>query len=186
MRLVVGKINLVEKIAELARLTFHEDNDEAKDSVVSEKKLRKEALKRAMEAPPAPAAAAPMSGAKPQEPKEVAKEGLSEYFIYTIEGTETIRNGWSKRMRSIESPKVPLKIQYRYRPAEYGDELVRMLLMTNDKDSKLGATPLPDGEVRGFPPECGRLELPRFAVGQVHSDRRQDRTESRARSRGAL
>jgi len=43
---------------------------------------------------------------EPAEPKQVAKEGLSEYFIYTIEGTETIRNGWSKRMRSLEAAKV--------------------------------------------------------------------------------
>jgi hypothetical protein len=45
---------------------------------------------------------------------------------------------------------VPLKIQYRYRPAEYGDQLVRMYLLTNDEESKLGASPLPDGVVRVF------------------------------------
>ena len=83
-------------------------------------------------------------------PKEVIKEGLSEYFIYTIEGTETIPNGWSKRLRSLEAAKVPVKIQYRYRPAEYGDNLVRMYLLTNDKESKLGTTPLPDGTFRLF------------------------------------
>jgi hypothetical protein len=27
--------------------------------------------------------------------KEIVKEGLSEYFLYTIEGTETIPIGWS-------------------------------------------------------------------------------------------
>jgi len=53
-------------------------------------------------------------------------------------------------MRSIEAGEVPVKIQYRYRPAEYGDLLVRMYLMTNDKESKLGTTPLPDGVVRVF------------------------------------
>ncbi len=83
-------------------------------------------------------------------PKEVAKEGLGEYFIYTIEGTETIPNTWSKRLRSLEVAKVPVKIQYRYRPAEYGEQLVRMYLVTNDKDSKLGTTPLPDGAFRIF------------------------------------
>ena len=41
------------------------------------------------------------------KPKEIVKEGLSEYFIYTIEGTETIPNGWSKRMRSFEGQTVP-------------------------------------------------------------------------------
>jgi hypothetical protein len=84
------------------------------------------------------------------KPKEIVKEGLSEYFIYTIEGTETIPNGWSKRIRSFEGQTVPFKIQYRYRPVEYGDRLVRMYLLTNDKQSKLGTTPLPDGVVRVF------------------------------------
>ena len=111
-------------------------------------------------AAPAACPAAPEAA----KPKEVAKEGLSEYFIYTIEGTETIRNGWSKRMRSLEAVKVPFKIQYRYRPAEYGDELVRMYLLTNDKDSKLGTTPLPDGAVRVFR-QNGRDGLS-FLVGQ--------------------
>ena len=45
---------------------------------------------------------------------------------------------------------MPLKIQYRYRPAEYGENLVRMYLLTNDKQSKLGTTPLPDGAFRVF------------------------------------
>ena len=56
--------------------------------------------------------AAPRPG---RNPKQIIKEGLSEYFIYTIEGTETIPNGWSKRMRSFQGQTVPFKIQYRYR-----------------------------------------------------------------------
>ena len=45
---------------------------------------------------------------------------------------------------------MPLKIQYRYRPVEYGDQLVRMYLLTNDEKSQLGTSPLPDGIVRVF------------------------------------
>jgi len=144
VRLVVGRINLVQKIAELARIPANqvERLDRFKRAA-----FRAGALKKAMEEPMDEAAKAE---AKPEAPKEVAKEGLGEYFIYTIEGTETIRNGWSKRMRSLEAAKVPVKIQYRYRPVEYGEELVRMYLLTNDKDSKLGTTPLPDGTVRLF------------------------------------
>src|SRR6185295_1644921 len=82
--------------------------------------------------------------------KQIIKEGLSEYFIYSIEGTETIPNGWSKRMRSFEGKSIPFAIQYRYRPMEYGDQLVRMYLLTNNTDCKLGTTPLPDGTVRVF------------------------------------
>jgi hypothetical protein len=53
-------------------------------------------------------------------------------------------------MRSFEGTTVPFKIQYRYRPAQYGDQLVRLYLLTNDKESKLGTTPLPDGVARVF------------------------------------
>jgi len=91
------------------------------------------------------------SEAKPSSrPKEIIKEGLSEYFIFSIEGTETIPNGWSKRMRSLQAKSVPAKIQYRYRPAEYGEQLVRMYMLSNDKASTLGDSPLPDGVVRVF------------------------------------
>ena len=41
-------------------------------------------------------------------------------------------------------------MQYRYRPQEYGEQLVRMYLLTNDVKSTLGTTPLPDGTVRVF------------------------------------
>jgi len=143
VRLVVGKINLVEKIAQLAQIPPAKVRqlEEAKG-----KALKQEALALSF-ARAAPAAA---DAAAPAKPKEIIKEGLSEYFIYTIEGTETIPNGWSKRMRSFEGQTVPFKVQYRYRVPEYGDQLVRMYLLTNDKESKLGTTPLPDGMVRMF------------------------------------
>jgi hypothetical protein len=148
VRLVVGTINLVEKIAQLAQIPadrLSELNDEVRT------KLESDAARhflsygdgsggRMLVATPAAEAA----------PKQIIKEGLSEYFIYTVEGTETIPNGWSKRMRSFDADEVPLKIQYRYRPREYGEQLVRMYLMTNDEESKLGTTPLPDGVVRVF------------------------------------
>jgi hypothetical protein len=147
VRLVVGRINLVEKIAELARIT---PEKVAELQAAERSRLGEQALRKAFAAAAPMPAEAPAGAAAPEKPKQIAKEGLGEYFIYTIEGTETIRNGWSKRMRSLESATVPFKIQYRYRPAEYGDQLVRMYLLRNDKDSKLGSTPLPDGTVRVF------------------------------------
>jgi hypothetical protein len=147
VRLVVGRINLVQKIAELARITPQQVADL---ELGARMYFKGEALRKAIALAPPCAKSCEGAAPAPSEPKQVAKEGLSEYFIYTIEGTETIRNGWSKRMRSLEGATVPFKIQYRYRPAEYGDQLVRMYLLTNDKDSKLGSTPLPDGVVRVF------------------------------------
>jgi hypothetical protein len=147
VRLVVGRINLVQKIAELAHIPVTELGRLAGDERANFQRL---ALRSAMNAPMGGIGGGMGGRAGPEKPKEVAKEGLGEYFIYTIEGTETIRNAWSKRMRSLEAAKVPFKIQYRCRPAEYGENLVRMYLLTNDKESKLGTTPLPDGTVRLF------------------------------------
>ena len=143
VRLVVGTINLVEKIAQLARIPMA---DVPKLDGVTRSLLRARAADEAIDHAEREATGAPAES----KPKEIIKEGLSEYFIYTIDGTETIPNGWSKRMRSFEGQTVPFKIQHRYRPQEYGDHLVRMYLLTNDKPSKLGTTPLPDGIVRVF------------------------------------
>ena len=144
IRLIVGKINLVEKIAQLARVPIAEVANMEKEVRLS---FQRQATRRFLNAPASNLAAA---DASLPAAKEVIKEGLSEYFIYTIEGTETIANGWSKRMRSLKPVDVPLKIQYRYREPEYGQQLVRMYLMRNDIASKLGTTPLPDGVVRVF------------------------------------
>jgi hypothetical protein len=150
VRLVVGSINLVEKIAQLAQIPMR---DVSKMEADRRAELSTAAARSFMDraggfgggAMPADSASGPV----PEE-KEIIKEGLSEYFIYTVEGAETIPNGWSKRMRSFDADDVPLKVQYRYRPQEYGDQLVRMYLMTNDEESKLGDAPLPDGVVRIF------------------------------------
>ena len=160
VRLVVGTINLVEKIAQLANIPVAEreklsDKDQEGYKQEAAKYMFGLALDRSGKANDAGA-----------DPKSIVKEGLSEYFIFTIEGTETIPNGWSKRLRSIEAAAVPLEIQYRYRPNEYGDQLVRMYLLTNDQKSQLGTSPLPDGVVRVFR-ENGRDGLSYVTQQQV-------------------
>ncbi|HZZ73871.1 MAG TPA: hypothetical protein VFE24_16585 [Pirellulales bacterium] len=141
VRLVVGTINLVEKIAQLAQITPAEVTTLAKGERDG---LRLDAAKHAM------SESAAGAGGPGSAPKQIVKEGLSEYFIFSIEGTETIPNDWSKRLRSLAAAAVPFRIQYRYRPTEYGDQLVRMYLLTNDEKSQLGTSPLPDGQVRLF------------------------------------
>ena len=143
VRLVVGTINLVEKIAQLAQVSMADVSGLKPDT---RRGFQTFALQNALGGY---AGELPATGKRMNE-KQIIKEGLSEYFIYTIEGTETINNGWSKRMRSFEGKDVGFKIQYRYRPQEYGDQLVRMYLLTNDKECKLGTTPLPNGVVRVF------------------------------------
>ncbi len=147
VRLVVGEINLVEKIAELAQRPVSQVKGLEKKEY---DELRQRVARKAMaeEAVPAPMLAGAMAPAP--KPKEIEKEGLGEYFIYTIEGSETIPDGWSKRLRSFQAGAVPMQVEYRYRPSEYGDRLVRLYLLKNDKASGLGVTPIPDGAVRVF------------------------------------
>jgi len=141
VRLVVGTINLVEKIAQLAQMPIEEVLKLKSEELAERKKdATHRFLQRGMGG----------KGGGEADEKQIVKEGLSEYFIFTIEGTETVPNGWSKRLRSIEAAAAPVKIQYRYRPNEYGDQLVRMYLLTNDVKSQLGTSPLPDGIVRVF------------------------------------
>src|SRR5688500_3496034 len=103
VRLVVGTINLVEKIAQLASISMAQvANMPAEDR----SELRHRALGMMLPA----GAAAPAAQAGAAEPKEIIKEGLSEYFIFTVEGTESVPNGWSKCLRSIEAAAAPFKI----------------------------------------------------------------------------
>lgn len=148
VRLVVGTINLVEQIAVLARQAG-QDMDRLDDWL--RKSMRNEAARQSMAVP---SAADAVGGsalfAEAEEAKQIIKQGLSEYFIFSIEGTEDIGNNTRKRMPSFAADAAPLKVKYRYRPREYGDQLVRMFLMTNDTDSDLGTSPLPDGQVAVF------------------------------------
>ena len=90
-----------------------------------------------------------MGGAVARAP-EIVKEGLSEYFIYTIEGSQTIPDQWSKRLLSFHARQVKFEILYRVRPQQYGNRPVRFFMLKNDEEHKLGTTPLPDGLVRTF------------------------------------
>lgn len=88
--------------------------------------------------------------AEAPSPKQIIKEGLSEYFLYTIEGTETILNGWSKRLPSLDTDEVPVKNLYKYEQSRYGDSVIRFLSFKNDREHKLGDTPIPGGSLKVY------------------------------------
>jgi len=143
VRLVVGVVNLVEKIRELARRGLVRlDKSEERD----------QARRRAAREMFAKAAQRPAAGAAPADkaPPKVVKEGLSEYFIFTVEGTQTIKNGWSRRMVSFRAAEVPFEILYRYRRHQYGPKPVRFFILVNDEEHEMGSSPLPDGVIRVF------------------------------------
>ncbi len=83
-----------------------------------------------------------------ERPKEITKEGLSEYFLYTIEGTETIPDQWGKRLLSFEADDIKVDSLYKYDEERWGGQTRRFVKFANDEEHNLGDTPIPDGEVR--------------------------------------
>ena len=142
VRLVVGVINLVEKIAQLAQGTQPVDQEGGK--------LKRQVLRGALKEAEMLNGAATFGARGERKAPQIVKEGLSEYFIFTVEGQQTIPNGWSQRMVSFKAAAVPFEILYRYRPHQYGPQPVRFFLLANDAEHKMGESPLPDGIIRVF------------------------------------
>jgi hypothetical protein len=161
-RLVVGTINLVEKIADLARRPAPEWGYGDRSAEVRSR-LREElaeAVDKAEAAYGRPIGGMALGQAL-AEPKKVVKEGLSEYFLFTIEGREDIKHQEPKRLVSIEVADVPLECLYKLTDRDGGTQFTKYyrfenLKLTddagNEKDlpamENLGVSPLPNGTVR--------------------------------------
>ncbi len=148
-RLIVGKVHLLDQIAELARrqypydrpmLTFggHGGSGVAGDRMAGER----------LGIDDARPIGSLITDFEQLRRKEIRKEGLSEYFLYTIEGTETIPDKWGKRLLSFQAEDVPVKSLYKYDEEQWGQQTIRFVSFANDKEHKLGDTPIPDGNVK--------------------------------------
>jgi len=143
-RLIVGKVHILDRIAELAgrQYPYGRPGDVVpRPTIVAvpasrSRKTVVEGLRAMAE--------------MPSKPKEVIKEGLSEYFLYTIEGTETIPTGFSKRLQSFEVEGIPVVNLYKFELERYGNRVVRFLSFANDEDHELGETPIPDGTLKVY------------------------------------
>jgi len=144
-RLIVGKVHILDEIAELARRQYPYGRP-------GERPVPLRILDR-------PAARGPEKKfgvlrdalqVLAERPKEIKKEGLSEYFLYTIEGEETIPTGWSKRLISFDVDEVSVINLYKYEQQRYGNSVVRFLSFKNDKEHKLGDTPIPGGMLKVY------------------------------------
>ncbi len=146
VRLIVGKVHLLDQIAELARRQYPYGRPEGPRPPAAPQPSfgrRATGVMRMAESAPITALAVDM-------PKEIVKEGLSEYFLYTIPGTETIPTGWSKRLESFDVDDVPVVNLYKYEEERYGEQVVWFLSFTNDEDHELGQTPIPDGMLKVY------------------------------------
>ena len=119
-RLIVGKVHILDQIAELARRQYPYGRPGVPVPVPRPKSLRLPS--RGMAAGMVVKESAELA----MKPKEIKKEGLSEYFLYTIEGTETIPTGWSKRLISFDVDEVPVVNLYKYEQERYGLSLIHI------------------------------------------------------------
>jgi hypothetical protein len=142
-RLIVGEVHLIDEIAALAQRTPPYGRPGPK---VPPGAPKARMVKRAF------AEAERLAGAQlaVDRPKEIQKEALSEYFLYTIEGTETISHGWSKRLPSFTAAEVPVVNLYKFEEQRYGDSVVRFLSFKNDTEHQLGGTPIPGGTLKVY------------------------------------
>jgi hypothetical protein len=144
-RLIVGKVHILDEIAELARRQYpygRPGQVRPVDSVSHFTELEERTtrlMKRYAE-----------EGEQLARINEVKKEGLSEYFLYTIEGTETIPTGWSKRLISFDIEEVPVINLYKFEQERYGNSVVRFLSFKNDEEHELGETPIPGGMLKVY------------------------------------
>jgi len=144
-RLIVGKVHILDQIAELARRQYpYGRPGEPVPMPEFEGAPSRTATREHLLHFRAPLAKLG------ERPKEVKKEGLSEYFLYTIEGTETIPTGWSKRLISFDVDEVPVVNLYKYEQERYGNSVVRFLSFKNDEEHKLGETPIPGGMLKVY------------------------------------
>jgi hypothetical protein len=147
-RLIVGKVHILDQIAELARREYPYGRPGAPMATEAARQLETARATKWTESASGSFQLA-MDGGE-LRPKEVVKEGLSEYFLYTIEGTETIQNGWSKRLQSFDVNSIPVVNLYKYEQERYGPSVVRFLSFKNDTEHKLGQTPIPDGMMKVY------------------------------------
>jgi hypothetical protein len=115
-RLVVGKVHILDQIAQLAKrkhpysrpeIPAAEEDDEGERHAKNGGFHYRQCVKMLDDF---------------GDDKEIKKEGLSEYFLYTIVGTETIPNGWGKRLPSLDVSDIPVVSLYKYDEERWGQK----------------------------------------------------------------
>jgi len=148
-RLIVGKVHILDQIAELAKRQYPYDRP---GIVFRDDKALMDALQKRREEVIFFGIMGRYGVSYEYEEelkrKEIRKEGLSEYFLYTIEGTETIADKWGKRLLSFEADDIKVQSLYKYDQERWGNQTIRFVAFANDKEHNLGQTPIPNGSIK--------------------------------------
>ena len=145
-RLIVGKVHILDQIAKLAKRRYPYNKPGIRAAVDWGRPVSSVENERARESYFGVGYAAGVVDELRR--KEIRKEGLSEYFLYTIEGTETIADKWGKRLLSFEAEDIKVKSLYKYDEERWGRQTIRFVAFANDEEHNLGETPIPNGQVK--------------------------------------
>ncbi len=163
-RLVVGKINLVEKIADLAKRPAPGSVEEQLKGIPNGADSFRMRVKSELEnMAAADSFAQNLKLDIAEKAKDVVKQGLSEYFLFTIEGREDIKAKEPKQLVALKVADVPLESVYKLSDRTRDQAFTKFyrfknvkLLDEKGKEKKLsamenmGLSPLPNGTVRLF------------------------------------
>ncbi len=135
-RLIVGDVRLVEEVRALAA-GFGVEEDKALDV---RKRARAVQLEEEL--------AEKYSVLAVRAPAVAERQEISEYYMYVLEGRDTIKHEWRKRKLSFVVDEVPVKTIHRF--GEHGESVVRLYQFENDEEHNLGKEPLPRGNIKVF------------------------------------
>jgi len=108
-------------------------------------------------------------------PPEIIREGISDFFLFTIEGVQSIRNGWSKSLPMFTTEDAAAVNLYKYDEQKYGSRPVRFITFVNGGPGTSDFSPLPAGGITVYRnagangPLCyeGRTTIPYAPVGET-------------------
>ncbi len=139
-RVLAGDINIVDGIQNLARRNF----PYGRPSMPQQKALQEAPaadsmlMKRSiMSLEKAGAPAAP----------QVTSEGVSDFFLFTVEGAQSIPDGQSKGLPMLDSAEIKAGYLYKYDQQRYGRLPIRFLTFINEGAGSTGPAPLPPGDI---------------------------------------
>ncbi len=147
VRLVVGSINLVEQIRDLATGQLRERTREL------DKKALKDSGKAIMAENASGTVGKQMQGILDREgiegAIEVVSARLGDYHIFTVSGVQSMMGGATTRFQAITAKK-PMALEVLYRIGFMSDHAQKLYRFINDEEHQLPDGPLPDGQWHVF------------------------------------
>ena len=143
LRILAGEINLIDTVAGLAEREhpYGRPEDGSPDAPVDSAVMKRSLMALEQAAVP--------------RPPEMTGEAVSDLFLFTIEGAESISDGSARTLRLKDPADVPVANFYRYDERRFGNRPVRFLTFVNGKTGSPDAIPLPPGHMTVYR-ETGR------------------------------